>query len=65
MERMNIAAASIGLSDLPGDVFALIIEYLDAWDVVRCQMVSSVWSRAFSAPEFLRMILKKYPHARG
>lgn len=64
MENMNIPTVSIGLPNLPGDVFALIVEHLDAWDVVRCQMVSSAWSQVFSAPDFLRIILKKYPHAR-
>ncbi|KAF7514317.1 hypothetical protein GJ744_000087 [Endocarpon pusillum] len=64
MEKMNIATGPIGLPDLPGDVFTLIIEHLEAWDVVRCQMVSSAWSQAFSAPELLRIIMKKYPHAQ-
>lgn len=64
MEKMNIVTGPIGLPDLPGDVFTLIIEHLEAWDVVRCQMVSSAWSQAFSAPELLRIIMKKYPHAQ-
>jgi hypothetical protein len=60
MEGVEISTASTDLADLPGDVFAMIIENLEAWDIVRCQMVSSAWLQAFSAPEFLRINLKKY-----
>jgi hypothetical protein len=72
-EENDIAAAAamlelkeetIGLADLPGDVFVLIIEYLEAWEIVRCHMVCVAWREAFSAPEFLRIALKRYPQAR-
>jgi hypothetical protein len=64
MERVRINTASTSLVDLPGDVFAMIVENLEAWDIVRCQMVSSAWLKAFSAPEFLRINLKRYLPAR-
>ena len=54
----------VGLPDLPEDVFLLIVDNLEAWDFVRCRRVSRAWKRAFSEPEYLRIVLKKYPLAR-
>lgn len=54
----------ITLPDLPEDVFILILDALDGWDVVRCRMVSTAWQRAFQHPSYLRLALKKYPNAR-
>lgn len=64
MERPSIITRSSSLPDLPADLFGLIIEHLEAWDLVRCQMVSAAWFKAFSAPDFLRIVIKKYPNAR-
>jgi len=63
MKRLKINARSPSLPELPGDVFVLIIEHLEAWDIVRCQMVSTAWAKAFSDPEFLRINIQNYPHA--
>jgi F-box domain len=64
MDMLSITTSSISLPHLPGDVFVLIIGHLEAWDIVRCQMVSKAWRDAFSDQEFLRIAVKKYPHAR-
>jgi F-box domain len=64
MGRHPVRSKSIGPPDLPGDLLLLIIEHLDACDVVRCQMVSAAWRRTFTAPEFLRIVIKGYPRAR-
>jgi F-box domain len=65
VEELNIKATSIiSLPDLPSDVFILVIERLEAWDIVRCQMVSVAWRKAFTASKFLRIAIRKYPHAR-
>lgn len=55
---------STSIPDLPQDVFLLILVDLEAWDVLSCQRVSSAWRTAFSKPEYLRVMLQKYPNAR-
>ena len=64
VEKLNVNNRSIGLPDQPSDIFVLVIKRLEAWDIVRCQKVSVAWRKAFTAPEFLRIALKKYPRAR-
>jgi hypothetical protein len=64
MTRFNVALNLIGLPDLPEDIFLLIIDYLEAWDFVRSRKVSKPWRKAFSEPEYLRVMLKKYPFVR-
>jgi hypothetical protein len=64
MESLESAIKPFDLPDLPGDVFVLIVEELEAWDISRCQMVSRAWLKVFSVPEFLRTSIKKYPQAR-
>lgn len=64
MTRLEVIINTIGLLDLPEDVFLLIIDNLEAWDFVRCRKVSKSWRKAFSEPEHLRVLLKKYPFAR-
>jgi hypothetical protein len=62
--RSDVARNPIGLPDLPEDVFLLIIDNLEAWDFVRSRKVSKSWRKAFSEPEYLRVMLKKYPWVR-
>jgi hypothetical protein len=62
--RRNVAPQLIGLPDLPEDIFLLIIDNLEAWDFVQSRKVSKSWRRAFSEPEYLRLMLKKYSFAR-
>lgn len=64
MKKLKIASESTSVPGLPADVFVLIIEHLEVWDIVRCQMVSTAWFKAFSKPEFLRILLRKYLHVR-
>jgi hypothetical protein len=64
MTSPKVALNPIGLPDLPEDVFLLIIGNLEAWDFVRGRKVSRSWRKAFSEPEYLRVMLKKYPFAR-
>ena len=64
VERLSMEATSFDLPDLPSDVFVLIIDQLEAWDIVRCQKVSVAWRKAFSVPELLQVAVKKYPCAR-
>lgn len=59
-----MAKPSLGLPDLPQDVFLLILDHLEAWDLVRGRHVSKSWRSAFSEPEYLQAMLKKYPLAR-
>jgi hypothetical protein len=54
----------LNLPDLPEDIFLLIIDKLEAWDFVRCYRVCRSWQMVFSRPEYLRLMLKKYPFAR-
>jgi hypothetical protein len=64
LTRPKVSLNPIGLPDLPEDVFLLIIDNLEAWDFVQSRKVSRSWRRAFSEPEYLRVLLKKYPFAR-
>lgn len=57
-------SASTSIPDLPQDVFLLILEDLEAWDVLNCQKVSSSWRTAFSKPEYLRVVLQRYHQAK-
>ena len=50
--------------DLPEDCFLPILDYLQIYDVARCQMVSRAWRTTFSDPLYLEMILKKYENTR-
>ena len=52
------------LTDFPEDIFVLIFDYLQIWEVARCQMVSKSWRQAFSHEEHLHKVLNKYPAAR-
>lgn len=52
------------LADLPQDIILVILSYLEAHDLLRCQLVSRKWGSALSDNSFLRTILKKYSHAR-
>lgn len=64
MKRPNIQTQFDGLPNLPSDIFVLVIQRLEAWDIVHCQKVSLAWRKAFTASEFLRIALKNYPNAR-
>ena len=52
------------IPDLPEDVFLLIFQHLQIWEVIRCQMVSRAWRRAFSNSEYLQTALKRYHGAK-
>lgn len=52
------------LSDLPEDCFLPILEYLQIYDVARCQMVSRAWRAAFTNPLYMQMVLKSHGEAR-
>lgn len=55
---------SISVSDLPEDVFLLVLKHLAAWDVVNCQQVSKSWRAAYTKPEYLRRVLQHYPQTK-
>lgn len=61
---MSGITSSSSLADLPGDIFVQIIENLEAWDIIRCQLVSKTWRDVFSDPEFLRIAIRRYQHAK-
>src|SRR4051794_36416741 len=61
---LNLTPKPVGLPDVPEDVFLLIIDNLEAWDFVRARKVSKSWRKAFSEPEYLRVMLKKYSLAQ-
>src|SRR5436853_5455184 len=61
---LNLTLEPVGLPDLPEDIFRLIIDDLEAWDFVQGRKVSKSWRKAFSEPEYLRVLLKKYSLAR-
>ncbi|KAK2765374.1 hypothetical protein FQN54_008220 [Arachnomyces sp. PD_36] len=53
------------ISYLPQDIFFIVLNYLEPWDVVRCRSVSRSWQQAFSNPQNLGLILKQqFPLAR-
>ncbi len=52
------------LPDLPEDVFILIFDSLQVWEVARCQQVSRAWKQAFSKEVYLQKVLRRYPSAR-
>jgi len=54
----------VTIPSLPEDVFLLILENLDSWDMVRCRKVSKAWQEVFTKTEYMRLMLKKYPLAR-
>lgn len=56
---------ALDVPGLPRDLFMIIIDYLDPWDLVRCRRVSHSWHRAFADPDNLRIVLKhRFPRAR-
>lgn len=60
----SLMAPKMTLSDLPEDCFLPILEYLQIYDVARCQMVSRAWRAAFTNPLYMHMVLKRYSSAR-
>lgn len=64
MEVTHFDCDGPSLPSLPEDILILVLDYLEAWDVIRCQMVSRAWRLAFSNSDFLKHVLKKYPRAR-
>jgi hypothetical protein len=54
----------LSLPDLPEDVFILVLENLEAWDLCRCRRVARAWKDAFDKEEYLFIVLQKYPLAR-
>lgn len=52
------------IPDLPEDVFLLILDNIDLWDVCRFRRVSRAWKEAFEKEEYLSIMLHKYPRAR-
>lgn len=64
MDMPNGTSSSISVPDLPEDIFLLILDSLEAWDIVRCQKVSRKWHHAFTEREYLRQMLKKYSKVR-
>lgn len=52
------------LDCLPQDILLLILQYLEAYDLRRLQLVSHSLRQTFSENIYLRTILKSYPHAR-
>lgn len=54
----------VEIAGLPEDVFLLILEYLQIWDVSCCQLVSRSWREAFSKLDHLQRVLKRYSSAR-
>ena len=52
------------IPDFPDDVFFLIFDYLQVWEVARCQLVSKSWQQAFSKDAYLQKALRRYPFAR-
>lgn len=54
----------LSLPDLPEDVFLLVLENLEAWDLCRCRRVARAWRDAFTKEEYLSIMLQKYSLAR-
>lgn len=54
----------LSLPDLPEDVFLLILDNLEAWDVCRCRRVARAWRDAFEKEDYLSIVLQKYPLSR-
>ncbi|OJJ47864.1 hypothetical protein ASPZODRAFT_1795047 [Penicilliopsis zonata CBS 506.65] len=53
------------LSDLPRDIFWMLLSYLDPWDIVRCRRVSRSWNDAFRNPDNLVAVVKRFfPRAK-
>ncbi|KAK5091814.1 hypothetical protein LTR70_006344 [Exophiala xenobiotica] len=52
------------LDALPQDILLLILQYLEAYDLRRLQLVSRCFRATFSEHIYLRTILKGYSHAR-
>ncbi|KAH2878315.1 hypothetical protein KXV31_005400 [Aspergillus fumigatus] len=49
---------------MPLEVFWMILQYLDARDIVRCRRVSKHWKEAFTNPEYLvRLLIRLFPSA--
>jgi hypothetical protein len=46
------------LAFLPGDIFWMVLMYLDPAEIVRCRRVSHAWNEAFSNPAILLPLLK-------
>jgi hypothetical protein len=59
-----VQSPKMTLSDLPEDCFLPILEYLQIYDVARCQMVCRSWRAAFTDPLYMHMVLKRYSSAR-
>ena len=56
--------SSISITELPNDIFLLVLDFLDAWDVVRGRRVSKKWLQSCVDTDHLRYLLKKYALAR-
>ncbi|KAI0140117.1 hypothetical protein F4776DRAFT_615541 [Hypoxylon sp. NC0597] len=53
------------LTDLPNDLFLLIISYLSPRDCVRCRCVSRAWFAAFTSPDTSRNLMRRhFPRSR-
>lgn len=52
------------LADLPQDIILVILSYLEARDLLRCQLVSRKWSSSLSDDAYIRTVLKHYSYAR-
>jgi len=52
------------ITELPNDIFLLIISYLDPKDCVLSRRVGHKWREAFTNSELCRHMLKSYPRAR-
>ncbi|MCJ1374784.1 hypothetical protein MMC20_006016 [Loxospora ochrophaea] len=61
----NAENATGSLSDLPPEIFLMIIQYLDPVDLVRCRRISKKWHEAFSNPHLLKAtLIQHYSQAR-
>ena len=63
-ENGHRSTSSISVTDFPDDVFFLIFDYLQVWEVARCQLVSKAWKQAFAKEVYLQKVLRRYPFAR-
>jgi len=54
----------MSLASLPQDILLIIVQYLEAYDLRRLQLVSHLFEDTFTDEIYLRVILKDYLHAR-